>query len=75
MLKLDLASIVSVVGAIAFQLWVTSRVRRSRIYKPAEKRSQLRLIWMLPIVGASLSLAMLASDHDHPPRDDSSSAG
>ncbi len=75
MFKLDLATALSVVAALLFQAWVTVRVGRSRLYKPSEKRTQLRLIWLVPVLGASLSLAMLASDHDHPPRDDSSSTG
>ncbi len=65
-------------GALAlvvlFQMWVTWRVLRSRLYKPSEKCAQFRLIWLVPLLGASLSLAMLASDGDHPPRDGSSTS-
>jgi hypothetical protein len=57
-----------------FQAWVSYRVLRSRLYKPSEKRAHFRLIWLIPRLGASLSLAMLASDGDHPPRDGSSSS-
>jgi hypothetical protein len=74
MTKPDSLSVVGLLTVLALQVWATLRIHRSALYKPLEKRAQLKLIWMVPLLGASLSLAMLASDHDHPPRNDSTTS-
>lgn len=74
MFSAQTALVATVTLLVLFQAWVSQRVLRSRMYKPSEKHAQFRLIWLVPLLGASLSLAMLASDGDHPPRDGSSNA-
>lgn len=69
--RFDQLTVWILAGVLLLQLFVSVRVWRSRLYRPAERRAQLRLIWLVPLFGASLSLAMLASDRNHPPRDDS----
>jgi hypothetical protein len=57
-----------VVAAIAFQTWVTVRVRRSENYDAEQKRAQTRLIWLLPVIGAALAFAVLEDeDRKDPP--------
>jgi hypothetical protein len=47
---------------VGFQAWLTRRVFRSSLYDDAQKRNQARLIWLLPIVGATLVFTLLAED-------------
>jgi hypothetical protein len=75
MTKGDYFGLFGVVAALAFQIWVTLRVRRSSQYAPAEKRAQMSLIWLLPIIGAAVSFAMLENENEKHPRDDSSMQG
>lgn len=65
--------LLAILGTLTLQVFATLRVARSSVYKNREKCGQIRFIWAVPLLGACLSLAMLASDHDHPPRDESSS--
>ena len=56
-----------VVGAVllalvAFQIWLTVRVHRSKLYEPKQKVWQTQLIWLLPIVGAGLVFSILHED-------------
>jgi beta-lactamase regulating signal transducer with metallopeptidase domain len=44
-------------AAAAFQVWVTVRVYRSRLYEPSQKSAQAKLIWLLPVLGAIAKLA------------------
>jgi len=75
MTKGDFFGWVGVFGALAFQIWVTLRVRRSTQYAPSEKRAQLSLIWVLPVIGAAVSFAMLEKEDEQNQRDDSSLHG
>jgi hypothetical protein len=68
-MKGDVLAVLGLVAALVFQTWVTLKVRRSSLYEPSEKRAQTRLIWLVPVLGAVVSFAMLEKD-DHPPRDD-----
>lgn len=56
-----------IVGAVlfalvAFQIWLTVRVHRSKLYEPKQKVLQTQLIWLLPIVGAGLVFSILHED-------------
>lgn len=60
MFEYALLSIAAVV--VAFQLWLTSRVWRSRLYEPRQKLLQAQLIWLLPLLGAGLVFHVLWED-------------
>jgi len=51
-----------VVGAVLFQVWVTVRVYRSRLYESSQKSAQAKLIWLLPVLGAIISFSVLTSE-------------
>lgn len=51
-----------VVGAVLFQVWVTVRVFRSRLYESSQKSAQAKLIWLLPVLGAIIAFSVLASE-------------
>ncbi len=52
-----------VLGAVAaFQVWVTLRVYRSRLYEPSQKSAQAKLIWLLPALGAVIAFSVLTSE-------------
>ena len=51
-----------VIGLIAFQTWLTSRVFKSRMYERKQKIWQAQLIWLVPILGAGLVFSILQED-------------
>ncbi|AUX43308.1 hypothetical protein SOCE26_047530 [Sorangium cellulosum] len=55
----------------AFQVYVTVRVFRSRLYEPKQKVWQAQLVWLLPIIGAGLVFTIL-QEEDKAHRDASS---
>lgn len=62
---MDRAGIIGVlliVGAFAFQVWVTVRVFRSRLYERSQKSAQAKLIWLLPVLGAIIAFSVLSSE-------------
>lgn len=75
MTKGDFFGWAGVISALAFQIWVTLRVRRSTQYAASEKRAQLSLIWVLPVIGAAVSFAMLEKEDEQKHGDDSSLHG
>jgi hypothetical protein len=58
-----------VVFALAFQIWVTWRLRRSTIYDRSEKNAQSKLIWLLPVVGAAIVFSVLISEEQYERKD------
>jgi hypothetical protein len=55
--------------ALALQVLATIRVKRDDGSSPEQKGMQLRLIWLLPLLGAALVLAVLhESPSSHSPR-------
>ncbi|WP_437738141.1 hypothetical protein [Sorangium sp. So ce1335] len=56
---------------LAFQIYVTVRVFRSRVYEPKQKVYQAQLVWLLPIIGAGLVFSIL-QEEDKSRRDASS---
>lgn len=61
----------AIAALLAFQIYVTVRVVRSRMYEPRQKVWQAQLIWLLPIIGAGLVFTILQED-DRAQRDASS---
>ena len=51
-----------VLAIVGFQLHLTVRVFRSRMYERKQKIWQAQLIWLLPIVGAGLVFSILQED-------------
>lgn len=58
-----------VIAALAFQLWVTWRLRRTPIYDGSQKRAQAKLIWLLPVVGAAIVFSVLVSEEQYERKD------
>jgi hypothetical protein len=56
-------------AALAFQVWVTLRVRRTPIYDRAQKSAQSKLIWLLPVVGAAIVFSVLISEEQYERKD------
>ncbi|XXY49855.1 hypothetical protein WME91_01715 [Sorangium sp. So ce269] len=56
---------------LAFQIYVTVRVFRSRVYETKQKVWQAQLVWLLPIIGAGLVFSIL-QEEDKSRRDASS---
>lgn len=49
-------------GLVGFQIWLTSRVFRSRLYERKQKIWQAQLIWLVPILGAGIVFSILQED-------------
>ncbi len=52
----------ALLGLVAFQIWLTARVFRSRLYERKQKIWQAQLIWLVPILGAGLVFSILQED-------------
>jgi cytochrome bd-type quinol oxidase subunit 2 len=61
--------IVLLLAALAFQIWVTLRIRRTPIYDRAQKSAQAKLIWLLPVVGAAIVFSVLVSEEQYERKD------
>lgn len=48
--------------ALTLQLFATWRLRGSNSYASEQKSAQLKLIWLLPVVGAAMVLAVMHQD-------------
>ena len=48
--------------ALAAQIFATVRVAKSDLYERHQKISQFQLIWLLPVIGAALTLSMIAQE-------------
>jgi hypothetical protein len=61
-------------AALAFQIWVTVRLRRTQIFDRSQKSAQTKLIWLVPVVGAAIVFSVLVSeeqyDRKEEPKDD-----
>jgi hypothetical protein len=72
---MEIAALLIVVALVAFQAFATVSVRRSVSYAPDQKSAQIRLIWLLPLLGAALVLSVLHQDGELMPRRGGSSQG
>ena len=57
-------------GLMFYQAYVTIRVIRSKSYSSKQKWRQSLFIWLVPFVGAAITLAVLATDREAPVRYD-----
>ncbi|XXX82303.1 hypothetical protein WMF30_26445 [Sorangium sp. So ce134] len=71
MTNFDLLVGVAIAALLAFQIYVTVRVFRSRVYETKQKVWQAQLVWLLPIIGAGLVFTIL-QEEDKAHRDASS---
>ena len=62
--------ILLLVGALAFQVFVTLRIRRTKLFDASQIRNQTKLIWLLPVVGAAIVFSVLVSEEQHERRED-----
>ncbi|CAN94116.1 hypothetical protein predicted by Glimmer/Critica [Sorangium cellulosum So ce56] len=71
MTNFDILVGAALAAVLAFQVYVTVRVFRSRVYEPKQKVWQAQLVWLLPIIGAGLVFSIL-QEEDRAHRDASS---
>lgn len=62
MTKFEVLLLAALVGAIAFQVWLTVRVWRSNLFDRSQKLMQSKLIWLVPIIGAMLVFSVLQEE-------------
>ena len=60
----------SLVGLMFYQTYVTIRVVRSKSYTPQQKWRQSLFIWLVPFIGAAITLAALATQKETAARPD-----
>ena len=60
---LTFAVFAMVAATLALQVIATRRVRRDKSFDAGQRKAQLWMIWLLPILGASIVLSVL---HDEP---------
>jgi len=51
-----------ILALVTFQVWLTTRVFKSRMYERKQKIWQAQLIWLVPILGAGLVFSILQED-------------
>ena len=66
----ELILVIAFTFLVAFQAWLTVRVFRSGMFDRKQKVLQTQLIWLVPIVGASLVFTVLREEEsiDKPTR-------
>ena len=52
----------ALLAVVGFQAWLTVRVVRSGLYERKQKIWQAQLIWLVPVIGASLVFSVLRED-------------
>jgi hypothetical protein len=55
--------------AIVLQGFASFRVQKSPSYASDQKKAQLKLIWLLPVLGAAMVLAVMHQDGEFVTRD------
>jgi hypothetical protein len=60
-------------GLLLYQAYVTIRVVLSKSFTPAQKWRRILFIWLIPIAGAAITHAVLATDREIPARPDQKS--
>ena len=53
---------IGLLALVAFQVLITFRVWKSRIYDREQKVLQSKLIWLVPLVGAMLVMSVMQED-------------
>ena len=62
--------IFGLVAALAFQVWVTVRLRRTQLFDSPQKNAQTKLIWLVPVIGAAIVFSVLVGEEQHERRHD-----
>ncbi len=62
MFLFDILVIAAVAALVGFQVWLTHRVFKSKLYERRQKIMQAQLIWLLPIIGAGVVFSVLQDD-------------
>ena len=57
-------------GLIFYQAYASIRVVRYKSYAAEKKRQQLLIIWLVPFIGAAITLAGLVTESETPARSD-----
>lgn len=52
----------ALLALLSFQVWLTARVFRSRLYERKQKIWQAQLIWLVPVIGAGIVFSVLQED-------------
>lgn len=52
----------ALVAVIAFQVWLTVRVFRTKTFERKQQILQAQLIWLVPIIGAGLVFTILQEE-------------
>jgi uncharacterized membrane protein YfcA len=55
---------------VVLQVIATKRVHRDISFEPAQRRAQLWLIWLVPVFGAAIVLAVMHEEPDTRPLPD-----
>ncbi len=58
------------IATVVLQVIATKRVHRDISFEPAQRRAQLWLIWLVPVFGAALVLAVMHEEPDTRPLPD-----
>lgn len=58
----EIVIVLALVVLVSFQVWLTARVFRSRLYERKQKIWQAQLIWLVPIIGAGIVFSVLQED-------------
>jgi len=59
---LEVAVGLFLVCLVAFQVWLTVRVFRSKMFEHRQKVLQAQLIWLVPLIGAGLVFSILQEE-------------
>ena len=51
-----------VLFALGFQIYVTYRIWRCRLFERVQKIAQSRLVWLVPVIGAAIVFAVLVDE-------------
>jgi hypothetical protein len=65
MTLIDFLLAVLVLAALAFQIWLTVRVWKSRTSDRSQKVLQSKVIWLLPVVGAVLVFSLMPEEEEY----------
>ena len=47
---------------LGFQVYVTYRIWRCRLFEKVQKIAQSRLVWLLPVIGAAIVFTVLVDE-------------
>lgn len=62
------------VGIVGFQVHITRRVHKTPLFDREQKANQMRLIWLLPLIGSVIVYTVLRDEDEatHRPRSEQS---